>query len=152
MATGIVTKAERAESSIKTASVEQPENAEVAKALVNFDMDKTMNFFVGLMSMLGDLSVKIGELEEKNRDVPEVLKLITNDPKTFLNMLLEKSTGDEVRTLILALLKLDELSPKLANLFSLPPEEKIKIGKELQNISSEIEKAYAQSKKERGSK
>ena len=140
----------KVESPVKDAPVEN--NEEVARVIANFDMDKTMTYFVGLMSMLGELSVKIGELEEKNSELPEIIKIISNNPKAFLNMLLVKSTGDEVRTLILALLKLDELSPKLANLFSLSADEKIRMGKELQSISNEIETSYKQSKKTREGK
>lgn len=118
----------------------------VAKALANFDMDKTMKFFVGLIEVLGEVAVKLGTMEEENQEVPELLKIMASNPKLFLNKILEKASGDEVKTLIITMLKLDELTPKLSNLFMLKPEDKKKIGIELISVSKEIEEVYKTAK------
>jgi hypothetical protein len=105
-------------------------------------MDKIMRFLIDLIAMLGDTAVKLGEIEEKNSEVPEIIKVISTNPKIFLTKILEKASGEDVKTLMQALLKLDELSPKLSNLFTLKAEEKKQIGGELISLSKDIEEAY----------
>lgn len=114
----------------------------VKQILSKFDMDKIMRFLIDLIAMLGDTAVKLGEIEEKNSEVPEIIKVISTNPKIFLTKILEKASGEDVKTLMQALLKLDELSPKLSNLFTLKAEEKKQIGGELISLSKDIEEAY----------
>jgi hypothetical protein len=127
---------------------EKPDE-ELAKILSTFDMDKTMHYFIGLLGMLGDMSSKLGELEKENSEVPTIIKFINENPRLFLNKLLEKASGDEIKALIMAMLRLDELTPKIANLFTLSAEEKISVGKEMESISQEIEVSYKKTKEKK---
>lgn len=125
-------------------------NAEAVENIVaKFDLDKMMRFIINLIAMLGDIAVKLAEIEEENKEIPELIKAISANPKLFLNQIIEKASGEEVKTLITAILKLDELSPKLTNLFILKAEEKKQIGEELINISKEIEKGYMKTREKK---
>jgi len=121
----------------------------VAKILAKFDIDKMMKFFTNLISVLGEVAVKLADIEEENKEIPEIIKVISANPRLFLTRILEKASGEEVKTLITAMLKMDELSPKLSNLFLLKPEEKRKIGEELIALSKEIDEAYKKAREKR---
>lgn len=115
---------------------------DVKKMLAKFDIDKMMKFLIGLIGMFGEIAVKFAEIEEVNKDMPDLIRLISTNPKPFLSQILERASGDEVKTLMVALIRLDELGPKLSNLFTLKAEEKKQIGEELITLSKEIEEAY----------
>lgn len=121
----------------------------LSKALEKLDIDRLMRFLVEMLAMLGDLSVKLGHIEEENKEVPQFLKLISLNPKLFLSKMIEKASAEEVKTLVRAMLRVDELSPKLSNLFLLTPSEKKKIGNELINLSKEIDEAYKKAREKR---
>jgi hypothetical protein len=121
----------------------------VAKILAKFDIDKMMKFFIGLISVLGEVAVKLADIEEENKEIPEIIKVISANPRLFLTRILEKASGEEVKTLITAMLKMDELSTKLSNLFLLKPEEKRKIGEELITLSKEIDEGYKKAREKR---
>lgn len=134
---------------IKTEIHSEKPDDKITKALATFDMDKTMHYFIGLLGMLGEMASKIGELEKENSEVPAIIKLINDNPRLFLNRILERASGNEVKALIMAMLRLDELTPKIANLFVLTADEKIAVGKELESISKEIEASYKLSKEKK---
>jgi hypothetical protein len=122
---------------------------DIKKMLEKFDIDKMMKFLINFISMLGEIAVKFAEIEEENKEVPELIKIISTNPRPLLNQILEKASGDEVKTLMLAMIRLDELGPKLSNLFALKAEEKKQIGEELINLSKEIEQAYKKAREKR---
>lgn len=114
----------------------------LSKLLETLDIDKLMRFLIEMLAMIGDLSVKLGKIEEEHKDVPEFMKVISSNPKLFLSKIIEKASAEEVKTLMRAMLRIDELSPKLSNLFLLKSEEKKKVGEELIKLSKEIDEAY----------
>ena len=114
----------------------------LSKVLEKLDIDRLMRFLIEMLAMLGELSVKLAEIEKEHKDIPEFMKIISANPKLFLGMIIEKASAEEVKTLMRALLRIDELSPKLSNLFNLKSEEKKKIGEELIKLSKEIGEAY----------
>ena len=114
----------------------------LSKALEKLDIDRVMRFLIEMLAMLGDLSVKLAQIEEEHEEVPEFLKIVSSNPKLFLSKIIEKASAEEVKTLMRAMLRIDELSPKLSNLFLLKPEEKKRVGEELIKLSKEIDEAY----------
>lgn len=91
---------------------------------------------------MGDLATKLAEIEETNKEIPELIRIISSDPKPFLSKLIEQASAEEVKTLMRTMLKIDELSPRLSDLFAMSPEEKKEIGEELIRLSGEMKEAY----------
>ncbi len=119
------------------------------EAFEKIDFDKLMHFLVEMLAVFGELSVKLGQIEEENKDVTQLLKMINSNPKLFLSKMIEKATAEEVKTLMQAMLRFDELSPKLADLVNLTITEKKNIGNELISLSKVIDEAYKKTRKKR---
>jgi len=122
---------------------------DIRKILEKLDPDKMMRFLVDMIAMLGDIAVKLGEIEEENKEIPEIIRIIGTNPKLFLSKLVEQASAEEVKALVYAMLKLDELAPKMSKLFVMNPEEKKEIGRQLINLSGEIKEAYEKAKEKR---
>jgi len=122
---------------------------DIQKILEKLDPDKMMRFLVDMIAMLGDIAVKLGEIEEENKEIPEIFRVLSANPKPFLSKLVEQASAEEVKALVYAMLKLDELAPKLSRLFVMSSEEKREIGLQLINLSGEIKEAYEKAKEKR---
>ena len=99
---------------------------------------KTMSMLiVDLMSTIGKFAETIGRLEKDYSEAFVAFKTIGQSPQ-LLDILVSKAPPDTIGIFIKLIIRLTVIQSKLSKLMELPADEKIKLGKDLIQISEDF--------------
>jgi len=98
------------------------------------NIDDVMNVLYLVMKEFGRLIDEIGKIEKDSKITYSELSELSKDPK-FLSSIMASASPEKVGVFVKTILKFMELSPKINQMMNLPPEEKIQLGKKLEEIT-----------------
>jgi len=103
------------------------------------DAQRTLGALALFIRELGRLALVFGEEETKSGIIfVEFFKRISED-KEFMDKFVSQVPPDILGSFIKIIFIMQAISPKMSNLMGLPPEDKIKIGTQLNELAKEIE-------------
>jgi hypothetical protein len=124
------------EESIKNAAVD------VAKIVDKIDMKSIFSVFTSLLRAYGNFAKAIGTIEKTDTSSYEALLYLGQNAPQVMSILAQKSPPEEFGAFMKLTLKLIDISPKLDKIATLPSDEKIQLGAELENIANEFDELW----------
>lgn len=125
---------------------ETVENAasDFAKIAEQIDVKSIFSVFISLLRAYGAFAKQIGNIEKTNKASYEALLYFGQNAPQIMNIISKKSPPEEFGAFMQLALKLMELSPKLDTIATLPADEKIAIGTEIERVANEFDELWKQ--------
>lgn len=99
------------------------------------EFQSLMKVLISMIAEIGNFIKKMGKIEQK---YPEEYKIMQEFSPEFLNKLVDE-TPPEIAGLFLKIsLRLASLGPRLSDFMKLPADEKIKLGKEIDDLVKDL--------------